>query len=158
MFLEISQKSQKNTCARVASGLQLEPTTLLKKRLWHRCFPVNFVKFLWTPFYLEHLWRLLLSRLILTKHNSRFHILNICAKMLRSKVYSLLSRSLVLFTLINRVSILISCTKNLLKSIQVLRKKRLQSSPCIFFKLYHTLAVNEMDQNNMGKVSNNLVT
>ena len=24
--------------------------TLLKKRLWHRCFPVNVVKFLRTPF------------------------------------------------------------------------------------------------------------
>ena len=24
--------------------------TLLKKRLWHRCFPVSFVKFLWTRF------------------------------------------------------------------------------------------------------------
>ena len=27
-----------------------QPPTILKKRLWHRCFPVNFVKFLWTPF------------------------------------------------------------------------------------------------------------
>ena len=26
------------------------PATLLKKRLWHRCFPVNFVKFLRAPF------------------------------------------------------------------------------------------------------------
>ena len=26
------------------------PATLLKKRLWHRCFPVNFAKFLRTPF------------------------------------------------------------------------------------------------------------
>ena len=24
---------------------------VLKKRLWHKCFPVNFVKFLRTPFY-----------------------------------------------------------------------------------------------------------
>ena len=37
------------------------PATLLKKRLWHRCFPVNFLKFLRTPFYTEHLWWLLLS-------------------------------------------------------------------------------------------------
>ena len=29
----------------------LSPATLLKKRLWHRCFPVNFSKFLRTPFY-----------------------------------------------------------------------------------------------------------
>ena len=28
----------------------LRPASLLKKRLWHRCFPVNFVKFLRTPF------------------------------------------------------------------------------------------------------------
>ena len=27
----------------------LRPATLLKKRLWHRCSPVNFVKFLRTP-------------------------------------------------------------------------------------------------------------
>ena len=38
----------------------LRPATLLKKRLWHRCFPVNFVKFLRTPFYIEHLRWLLL--------------------------------------------------------------------------------------------------
>ena len=29
---------------------RLSPATLLKKRLWHRCFPVNFAKFLRTPF------------------------------------------------------------------------------------------------------------
>ena len=28
----------------------LRPATLLKKRLWHKCFPVNFTKFLRTPF------------------------------------------------------------------------------------------------------------
>ena len=28
----------------------LKPATLLKKRLCHRCFPVNFMKFLRTPF------------------------------------------------------------------------------------------------------------
>ena len=31
----------------------LGPTILLKKRLWHRCFPVNFTKFLRTPFFIE---------------------------------------------------------------------------------------------------------
>ena len=55
VFLEISQNSQEDTCVRVsfliklqASGLR--PATLLKKRLWRRCFPVNFVKFLRTSF------------------------------------------------------------------------------------------------------------
>ena len=38
----------------------MRPVTLLKKRLWHRCFPVNFAKFLRTPFLAEHLWWLLL--------------------------------------------------------------------------------------------------
>ena len=28
----------------------VRPATLLKKRLWHRCFPVNFAKFLITSF------------------------------------------------------------------------------------------------------------
>ena len=31
----------------------LKAATLLKKRLWHRCFPVNLVKFLGTTFYIE---------------------------------------------------------------------------------------------------------
>ena len=38
----------------------LRPATLLRKRLWHRCFPVNFAKFIRTPFIIEHLWWLLL--------------------------------------------------------------------------------------------------
>ena len=37
------------------------PATLLKKRLWHSCFIVNFAKFLRTPFLPEHLWWLLLN-------------------------------------------------------------------------------------------------
>ena len=41
-----------------AAGLRA--ATLLKKRLWHSCFPVNFTKFLRTPFIIEHLWWLLL--------------------------------------------------------------------------------------------------
>ena len=38
------------------------PATLLKKRLWHRCFPVSFVKFLRTPFLRNAFGRLLLKR------------------------------------------------------------------------------------------------
>ena len=34
----------------------LRPATLLKKRLWHRCFPVNFANFLRTPVFVEHLF------------------------------------------------------------------------------------------------------
>ena len=40
--------------------LCLRPATLSKKRLWRRCFPVNFVEFLRTPF-LQNLRRLLLT-------------------------------------------------------------------------------------------------
>ena len=38
--------------------------TLLKIRLWHRCFPVNFAKFLRTPFLQNTLKRLLLAKWI----------------------------------------------------------------------------------------------
>ena len=51
-FLEISQNSHENTCARVflnkVAGLR--PVTLLKKRLWNMCFRADFVKFLRTSF------------------------------------------------------------------------------------------------------------
>ena len=48
VFLKNSQNSQESTCARVSflnkiAGLR--SVTLLKKRLWQRCFPVNFKKF-----------------------------------------------------------------------------------------------------------------
>ena len=52
VFLEISKNSQENTCGRVPFlNTCSRVPTLLKKRLWHRCFPVNFVKFLRIPFY-----------------------------------------------------------------------------------------------------------
>ena len=40
VLLEILQYSQENTCARS------QACNFIKKRLWHRCFPVNFAKFL----------------------------------------------------------------------------------------------------------------
>ena len=55
MFLKISQNSQENTCARASFLIKLQASGL-KKRLWHRCFPVNFVKFLRAPFFTEHIW------------------------------------------------------------------------------------------------------
>ena len=63
MLLEISQKFTGKHLRQIlffnkAAGLR--PATLLKKRPRHRCFPVNFVKFLKTPFCIEHLWWLLL--------------------------------------------------------------------------------------------------
>ena len=55
----------------------LTPVTLLKKKLWYRCFPVNFVKFLTTPFlqntsgplFLAHYFFLILCmKLVLNKN------------------------------------------------------------------------------------------
>ena len=51
VFLEISQNSQENS---------LRPATLFKKRLGHRCFLMNFAKFLKTPFLQNIPGRLLL--------------------------------------------------------------------------------------------------
>ena len=39
----------------------LRPATLLKKETWHRCFPVDFAKFLRTPFAPKHFRWLLLN-------------------------------------------------------------------------------------------------
>ena len=52
VFLDISQNSQEITCARDSFLIKLQvwPVTLSKKSLWHRCFPVNFAKFLRTSF------------------------------------------------------------------------------------------------------------
>ena len=38
----------------------LRSASLSKKRIWNKCFPVNFAKFLGTLFLTEHLWWLLL--------------------------------------------------------------------------------------------------
>ena len=61
------------------------PTTLLKKRLRHICFPVNFAKFLRAPFFIEHFcWLLLyykhctlnfaIFKYFFKKINIQFHI------------------------------------------------------------------------------------
>ena len=42
----------------------LRPATLLKKKLWQSCFPVNFAKFLRTPFLQNTPGRLLLSTIL----------------------------------------------------------------------------------------------
>ena len=53
---KVLKKTRKNS-----QENNLRPATLLKKRLWHGCFPVNFLKFLGTRFLTEHLrWWLLL--------------------------------------------------------------------------------------------------
>ena len=44
----------------------LRPVTLSRKKLWHKCFPVNFTKFFKTPFLKEHLRWLPVSLKLLT--------------------------------------------------------------------------------------------
>ena len=53
----------KNSEAAIRSSHQNSPrpVALLKKRLLHRCFPVNFVKFLRTPFLQNTFGQLLLK-------------------------------------------------------------------------------------------------
>ena len=52
VLFKISQNLQENTCARVSFLIKLQASgcNFIKKRLWHRCFPVNFANFLKTPF------------------------------------------------------------------------------------------------------------
>ena len=65
VFLETLQNSQENTCARVSflnKVVGLRPAALSKKKLWHRCFSVNFAKSLRTPFLQNTSGRLLLTQ------------------------------------------------------------------------------------------------
>ena len=62
----LCKKFTKFTGKHLCQGLR--SATLLKKSLWHRCFPVNFVKFLRTLFSKEHLWKLLLFILVVFKY------------------------------------------------------------------------------------------
>ena len=47
----------------------LRPAVLLKKRLWHRCFPVKFAKFLRTP-----ILNKITEQLLLTSYTLNFHL------------------------------------------------------------------------------------
>ena len=55
VFLKLLQNLQENTSARVSFLIKLQASTLLKMRPWHKCFPVNFAKFLRTLFFIKHL-------------------------------------------------------------------------------------------------------
>ena len=89
-FLKNSSNSQESTCVRVFFNnvIGLRPTTLLKMRLWHRCFPVNFTKFLRTPFFTKHL-QTAVSAYIEVKH-FHFNIFLVCRCKLVYELYHLL--------------------------------------------------------------------
>ena len=56
---------------KLAIWTSLRPATLLKKRIRHRCFPVDCATFLRTPFFIEHLWWLLLLLLKSCKKSTK---------------------------------------------------------------------------------------
>ena len=99
VFLESLQNSQESTCDRVS---------LLKKRLWHRCFLANFTKFLRTPFFTEHFRWLLLKSFFLKKVckytikppqiSTSALLLPKTGKTTKKQLFSLISKSLVIGT------------------------------------------------------------
>ena len=46
------------------TGKHLCQSLFFNKRIWHRCFPMNFANLLRTPFFIEPLWLLLLKPVI----------------------------------------------------------------------------------------------
>ena len=70
----------KHLCQSLFFNSGLRPATSLKKRLWQRCFPVNFVKLLRTLFLTEHLHWLLLKR-VFTHTITRLIIMKMKMKM-----------------------------------------------------------------------------
>ena len=61
VFIEIWENSQENTYARASFSIKLQVWGLplyQKRRLWHRCFPVTFAKFIRTRFLQNTSWRL----------------------------------------------------------------------------------------------------
>ena len=62
VFRNFAKFTEKHLCQSLIFNkfAGLRPATLLKKRLWHRYFSVNFAKFLRTPFLTQHLQWLLL--------------------------------------------------------------------------------------------------
>ena len=48
--IEAANRGKKKGAFKNFSNLLAAPTNLLKKRLWHMCFPVNFAKFSRTSF------------------------------------------------------------------------------------------------------------
>ena len=51
-----------------------QPATLLKNRLWHRCFPTNFAKFLRTPFLQNTSGQLFLLVLLVSNSGTRIFL------------------------------------------------------------------------------------
>ena len=65
-FKIFTKLTGKHTCARVSffNKVAGQACNFIKKRVWHSCFPVNFVKFLRTLFSIEYVWWLLMKPLV----------------------------------------------------------------------------------------------
>ena len=75
LFVDISIKTTEaaNVGVHLCQSLFFnKPASLLKKRLWHRYFPVNFAKFLRTHFLQNTSWWLLLKQTLLSQIFSHF--------------------------------------------------------------------------------------
>ena len=83
------------------------PATLLKKRLWRECFPVNFAKFLKTSFLENTSGRLLLTTLIYFTEDYSEHG-TIIQTIVRTIVRTL--RTIVLF-IIRTIRIIVPCSE-----------------------------------------------
>ena len=59
MFIEISLNSQENSQCFFFN--KVDTCNFIKKRLWDRCFPLDFAKILRTPVFIERLRGLLLK-------------------------------------------------------------------------------------------------
>ena len=58
--------------AKFAGKILCQSLFFKKERLWHECFPVNFVKFLRTPFLAEHFcWLLLIMNFLPVIHHQK---------------------------------------------------------------------------------------
>ena len=73
MFLEISQKSQENSCARVSllGKLQTEACNFLSKETLAEMFSCEFCEISYNTFFTEHLWATasqLGNKMILVEH------------------------------------------------------------------------------------------
>ena len=67
VFLKILQNLQGNTRVGFSFLMKTEACKFIFKKLHHKCFPVNFARFLGTNFFTERFWRLLLHRKIFYK-------------------------------------------------------------------------------------------
>ena len=106
----------------------LRSTTLLKKKLQHRYFPVIFAKFLRTPFFTEQLWWLLLNiylKLIDCVISSNSRKGRELVSSLKNSAKNELEMSVINYTIIwtDFILILFSILFSILKKIEIVTSK-----------------------------------